>query len=345
MKLTCIYCESEPASEEHAFPACFGEFEGFPLLLNTICRRCNEKIGLAEQQLCRSGIEGVLRSVLGLTGRTKHEPVNPFERGSAGAPPIEFTARHPESNLDVLWEFHPEFGPRELRQIVFFDDEGQSAPLRVPQSIKTPAQLREHIRTHGEPRENASVFGEELNVLAEFTLKPQTSRVGEQKPSVVQNLTGKVAVTNLYFRAIAKVAFHYLLTVEDSVRGDEDVFAPIREFILKGGTADDFVTTDRKPIVATEENSGLEWGHLLSIERRSDCIQVRLQFFIGPLNQRPFTYKVGLASHPIRIGPLGHYLHYHQETAPDFPFVRMIKKGRFSGEAHSLSDIAKYSIG
>ena len=100
----CIYCESSgPFNEEHPLPRCLGEFRDAPKLFS-VCKKCNHEIGRAEEQFCRASPEAFFRAWFNVEGRSSHEEINPFERGSAGGQAIDFVAMHPEVGKPILWE-------------------------------------------------------------------------------------------------------------------------------------------------------------------------------------------------------------------------------------------------
>src|SRR5918996_674923 len=107
--MICIYCGCKgPFSQEHSLPRALGTFKGAPFFSDRICRDCNSKIGKLEEQFGRSGSEAFFRQFLGIKGRGESIPVNPFMRGIAGAPPIDFIAKLPEDErVQLLWEFNP----------------------------------------------------------------------------------------------------------------------------------------------------------------------------------------------------------------------------------------------
>ena len=89
----CLYCEEVPKSEEHPLPAALGEFSGAPMLVDRICKLCNERrIGVLDEQFVRCGPVAVLRKRFGIKGREHHDKVNSFYRGSAGGQRIKFLA-------------------------------------------------------------------------------------------------------------------------------------------------------------------------------------------------------------------------------------------------------------
>jgi len=68
-------------------------------------------------------------------------------------------------------------------------------------------------------------------------------------PIIYGPLSIKFTVNDRYFRAIAKIGFHYFLTKFPRFRGDEACFTEIRNFIMNGCPIDEigkFVTQSRE---------------------------------------------------------------------------------------------------
>jgi len=323
----CIYCGSTgPFNKEHALPMCLGEFKGFPPLINKVCKNCNEEIGKFEEQFGRSGPESFFRKYLNIEGRNTHDKNNPFERGSAGAKPIDFIAPHPEEGIEILWEFNPgERTVHEVRQIVFIDDKGKSYPLRIPSWINNIDQLREEMKKFGLPppgkKISAEVFAsDDEKEWVESLVKGLGTNFGwlpPQPPAEIKNPIAKFQVTDFYFRAIAKIGFHYFLSVFNTFYGNEYYFSEIRKFIKEGGLLRNFVVETKEPILTFPLNVRPEdWGHLLLAESFQGQFQTRLQFFLGPQYDPP-TYLVRLNNRVLPIvlptwqtGKKGHYFHY-----------------------------------
>lgn len=101
----CIYCPLPADSIEHPLIAAFGEFEDAPKLENRLCTSCNSKrLGLLDEQYARSGPESFLRRHYGIRGRSTHDEVNPFYRGSAGGHRLEMLAYDESAGFHVLME-------------------------------------------------------------------------------------------------------------------------------------------------------------------------------------------------------------------------------------------------
>jgi len=336
----CIYCDSiGPFSEEHALPRSLGEFSGFPPLINRVCTKCNEDIGRLEEQFGRSGPEAFFREYLNIEGRDTHNNINPFKRRSAGAKPIDFTALLPEEDIKVLWEFNSgEKTVREVTQIVFIDDQGKSYPLRIHKWMNNTDQLRMEMKKIGldlRGKLPARVFASDdetervKNLVRGLGFKIKW--LPPQLSAKMNNPVVKVHVTDFYFRAIAKIGFHYLISVVNTFRGNEHCFAAIRRFIIEGGTVENFVTHTRRPIL-TFPHPNIRprgWGHLLLVENVRGQIRARLQFFLGP-RYNPPTYLVRLSEDVISIGEIsgkGHYFCYFESG----------RKGKYHGEVSELN--------
>jgi len=338
----CIYCDSiGPFSKEHALPRSLGEFSGFPLLINRVCTKCNEDIGRLEEQFGRSGPGAFFREYLNIDGRDTHNKVNPFQRGSAGAKPIDFTALLPEEDIKVLWEFNPgEKTVREVRQIVFIDDKGKSYPLRIHKWMNNTDQLRTEMKKIGldlKGKLSARVFApdDEMEWVENLVrgLGFKIKWLPPQPSAKINNPVAKVHVTDFYFRAIAKIGFHYLLSVVNTFQGNEHCFATIRGFIIKGGTVENFVIQTRRPILTFPHPNirPRSWGHVLLVENVRGQAQARLQFFLGP-RYNPPTYLVRLSKNAVSIGEIsgkGHYFCYFESG----------RKGKYHGEVSELNCI------
>jgi hypothetical protein len=116
-------------------------------------------------------------------------------------------------------------------------------------------------------------------------------------------VTMTFVVTHDYWRALAKIGFHYYLTHRQrDLRGDEPVFAALRTFIMQGG--------DPLPFFASQGatftpglclNSG-EWGHILSLSETSSTLQVYIHLFRGPgTPSMGHTLTLGHLDRPVEV--------------------------------------------
>lgn len=115
-----------------------------------------------------------------------------------------------------------------------------------------------------------------------------------------------------YPRALAKIAFHYLLWMDPHVAGHEDAFCAIRAYIRAGtGSPSQFVELNGRPFVMDKGSLLRGIHHFLFVEvARDQTITVRMQFFVGGhYKVSPISVKLGRdpflrslrAGHAIRI--------------------------------------------
>ena len=91
-------------------------------------------------------------------------------------------------------------------------------------------------------------------------------------------------VNDHYFRAVAKMAFHYYLLNTDRADGTEPFFQPLRRFILEGGDVEDFF---RGPAIFTSDvpRAGMapgRWTHFLAAYESERMIVGYVRLFYGP---------------------------------------------------------------
>ncbi len=148
MTTQCIYCNREVSlSKEHFLPRCLGNFRHYETLDDRLCKDCNNSFSQLEEQFCRSSPEAFFRQMLGIKGRKSHVTISPFQRGSAGVPPLAMKGPPPGENFDILWQL--EKGTKNLdymRQIVLFTETGDSHIIPIPDDMQDSAQLREKIK-------------------------------------------------------------------------------------------------------------------------------------------------------------------------------------------------------
>lgn len=332
---TCIYCGSAgPFAEEHAIPFCLGEFEGFSTLADRVCGPCNNTIGHLERHFCRGASpESFFRRILGIKGRKSHKPHNPFTDGIGGLEPIDVQIRDPDTRDSLLWEF---LGPGEVRQVpqIVLRGENGTHSIRISATMK-PEELRRRIEDAGyavDKIDAYAVVSPDERPWVTSLLKGIGKTMefpDEQRPPLRFSDWVKVdlQVGPKYFRAVAKIGFHYCLSVLHQLRGDEAEFQPLRAFIVEGGAVDSFVEQQRLIIL---RQIPVAYGHIALAMWEAACLKVYLQFFIGPDNPRPIAYCVKLSERlPGSLqdsGFVGHVFVYF----PDGPH------GRFRGKAIPL---------
>jgi len=319
---TCIYPgpHSQQFSSEHYIPIALGSFAGMELLEDKICTRCNTELGnRVETQFLRAGPTGFFRWLAGIKGRDGLPP-SPFYQGAGGTDPIYMIGKVPEWPFELLLELEP--GTENvcpLRQIIFYHQlVGYRAVPILERFRKQPNMLNEHLREQGlQDAKAVHVFGTEEEIpwvqaliesLGQQPPKEWTSVVSRQQR---MELVVTVNVTEPYFRAVAKIAFHYVLKMFPELTGLEREFDGIKEFIWQGGKASRFVIQRKDQFIANFKLGyrPTNWMHILAAERSGRNIRAFAQFFAGP-HSLPLPYEVRIGRDPSRIyAPPRRYAH------------------------------------
>jgi len=337
----CLYCSSPANSLEHVLPAAFGEFTGAPNLENRVCTKCNNKrLGPLDEQLARCSPEGFFRKWYGIEGRAHHDKVNPFYRRSAGGGRQEFSAFDPVWGVEVNLEIE-KGQARQLRELIFVESSGKTHHLPIREDTTAERLLREfkglgvvkpfETRLSSDPEEMAW-----LEPLLRQAWPEAEFGEGTPGSKVFEGAVGKVELNARYFRAFAKIGFHYFLTEFPDYSGRELLFSPLRRFISEddGGPitrVNEFVGQRQHPLLQEmlDPNARPDGfrAHLLCAEVRPGGCFAHVQLFLTEDWPAPI-YTIRLAADPaiVGAGAAGHVYHYYQDGV----------SGRFSGEALRL---------
>ena len=294
-----------------------------------ICSECNKPISIAEEQFLRSSPEAFQRLVHGIKGRSYHKVISPFYRGSAGASPIVIKYPYPETDYEILWEILP--GTKKLnalRQIGMSIDNGEVIPIPLPQKIKSKADLLKYLRKHKLEKSVPVYFFTDpedwesfQRILLQIWPEKKVKRLDVPRKTRKVYARTTFSFTSRYFRAIAKIGFHYFLSVfPHRFTGSEPEFGPIRSFIRDGeGEAEDFILHTERQIIGDLARgfTTKTWGHILTAEIKERSLVSKLQFFVGPENIPP-VFEIELGSNPNQIicpESYGHFYSYY----PDGP--------------------------
>lgn len=288
-----------------------GAFENQLTLKNRVCQECDTEIGKCEGQLIKCGIEAILRMQAGIVGRSGKNSPSPFQQRSYGYGPIKVEMEFPYTGWKVLVE------PREdgltaepLPQIVMIGSNGYCGQILIKEAKSLTADtLKLEIAKLGEHdwRKVWAVELDDSDVDHIFGLLDQMGILGSEecltniKPldgTIKTKASGVAVYGREYFRAIAKIAFHYFLLHSRLFDGSEAEFEPIRQFIRYGeGSEKDFVIEEGAPTMYN--SSGQDhppfYGHILLTEITANRIAIWLQLFVGH-NHRPHWRKVILST-------------------------------------------------
>ena len=338
----CLYCPKEANSLEHPLPAALGEFQNAPLLESRICTPCNNvRLGVLDEQLTRCGPEAVLRRFFGVQGRGGHDAMNPHYRGSAGGSRLQMKAYDKEMGLEVELECL-QGQVRQSRQLIVVDSSGKPHHLPIPPDLRDPEKLRASYLKLGvtQPSDVRLIYDPEESVWLEPLIKAAFPSVsfGQRALCATNYKNGaivKLELNDRYFRAVAKIGFHYFLTQFPAYSGSEPCFSDIRDFIIQDGgggidRVNTFIGQRHNPLLGPMMCGARPDGwraHVLCAEIR-EYFLAHVQLFVCADYRAP-VYTVRLSSNPIGVGicATGHIYKYFEDG----------RRGKFSGEAHPLA--------
>jgi len=340
-QFSCVYSDipdfcpgTEAASQEHYLPRGLGNFEQYEGLNNKICASCNEKLGRLDESFLRNSPEAFFREVVGRFGRKKHRNKSVFYEPTFGTPPICILGRQPEADYDVLWEVVQGTEAKQMRQIIMKDPDEIYHPVYIQENVKTPKQFEEVLEELGldEARPFAAFFDPEEKDWIESLCTGRKSSSSNEVFTLVEDLFEKpitipVEMTfnihPMYYRAIAKIAFHFFLKYCSRFSGLEQEFLPLKRFITQGGN-NRVVRSHRNHFLRNFRMGQVpnRWLHLLSWAVRDLDIVAQMAFFAGP-KHLPVVWEVSLGRNPSRvIHPEAHgkAFIYYEEATPNSEF-------------------------
>ncbi|MGK2860242.1 MAG: hypothetical protein ACSLFQ_23850 [Thermoanaerobaculia bacterium] len=205
----------------------------------------------------------------------------------------------------------------------------------------TPEQLREAIERLGvsTPESGQIVCSQEdrdwvLALLQSVWPSANLVQAGETS-GVYGGATVGVTLTDRYFRAVAKIGFHYFLTQFPSYSGHESGFAELKGYILdeQGPVecANVFIGKRQLPLMGAFVAQGARpkgWkAHVLCAEVKDSACLAHVQLFLSEDWPAPtYTIRLGVAPRAANQGT-GHLYLYDESGRSD----------RFVGEAHRLT--------
>lgn len=287
----CLYCTKSADTDEHPLPASLGEFKDAPMI--TLCKSCNNKLGILDEQLSRSGPEAFMRRFYGVQGRSTHTAINPHYRGSAGGGPIKMTSFDESLGIDVPMEIVRGNEARQMRQLIFREVSGKIIYLPLPDTLRAPVQLKAAFDNLclSEIADAQVIYDPEDSDWVEPLVSavwPQVVFENRTLTPQKHHCTAKVEfqVTDRYFRSIAKIGFHYFLSQFPQYGGGESKFELIRKFICDDGPiyrANEFIGERQHPLLGNLHDGGRPDGwqaHCLAAEIKGGICRAHVQLFI-----------------------------------------------------------------
>jgi hypothetical protein len=209
----------------------------------------------------------------------------------------------------------------------------------------TPAEFRKKVSALGIKffkHATISAAPEEIpwveSLFEGFTMKGKTEWLQPSGPIMYGPFSIKFTVTDRYFRAVAKIGFHYFLTKFPRFRGDEPCFSDIRDFVMKGCPLDEigrFVTESREQFVYQLRGGDRlsAWGHIIAVESDYMGFRAKVQLFVGPESlSRVYTVRLGNNPSPI---------HYSEAYGDFFAYHPVEERGEFDGEVSELGAVTR----
>jgi len=344
-KAKCVYCGSiNPKwAKAHVMPRLMGTFENQPTLTKRVCAACDREIGQCEAIIAKCTIEAVLLKHIGIIGRHKAKSPSAFRRGHSGHPPIRMTTIIPGYDSEIRVEPIGDSNNVDiLPQIILIDGQGNREEVVINDpnciSIGEWSLLVRKCLSGGVKQLEAIVSNEQAilikHILHQFGITFDCRDDAKISPFQKRVLVkGSMTYDERYFRAAAKIAFHYFLCHSNLFKGSEEEFEAIRRFIRYGdGSEKDFIEKGELPIVY--DPSGADrppyYGHILRTEIIPGGISVYMQLFIGH-DYKPRWLRVRLSQKARKIflatEEFGHYFRYLE---PD-------KRSRYDGVIEKMA--------
>ncbi len=334
---SCVYCSNPPNGQEHWLNRSLGKFVGNTFLTGRICTPCNVKFGSTiDLEVARTAHTGVTRQLLGIEGRASHERKNVFEYKAAQTEPPVQVFRVDDGNLKPVFQQAVGQNPdgtlisTQGRVLVIATEDGEQQ-LRFPRGwnehqLRTAAEARgllggRPVSAHVAPPETVDEFKASAPpiiraVFGPFNIPVYHSRldgpIGPVEPTLL-----RFNLSPAYFRAVAKVAFHYFLWACPQIGGDESEFADLRTYIRDGiGEPPNFVRMSDSLVERTpaEDGIGKDANVFASAALDADLV-VQVHFFSQPVGPAFPTFVVKLGPRPEAVPPNWRSVHVAAYTS------------------------------
>lgn len=333
----CIYCPRPPDGDEHWLPRSFGAFRGNSLLKGRICADCNARLGRTlDQELIRTGHTGMMRQLLGISGRSGQPAANVFEyRAAQLERPIEAEAasivagqliptqaigRNPDGTLKSVQQRTVTILATEGARVLVFPRAWGADQLRDAAAVRGllgGKVIQAHVPR---PETIEDFLAASLDAIREVFGSGPIDIYETQLDAPTGEIEYRLVRFNLsreYLRAIAKVAFHYFLWTCPSIGGDEPEFDGIRGFVSDGGGDHHDFLQRRECLV---DRAGVADGagpdcHMFCAFATEGEVLVTLHLFSQPAGPEFPSFAVRLGARPAVISATwlrGHIAHYSQ---------------------------------
>ena len=273
-----------------------------------MCTSCNNKIGKSEQQFLSCGPESFFRDLV--------KPKIPKRRQRGHSQVSAMGAKSPQSKNDCgdHWESvrRSKDSPKTVfpeDQIVIHDNQGSEYSIKLFSGMR-PEHLNDQIKKLGVSKIEKGWLHCDTKHSSEFQQLTKDTWPKFKMQSLPDTEAGTTldkgrttfTVNEHYFRAVAKIAFHYYLAhSRRGFRGDEQCFTPMRDFIMNGGNHDAFFNQPGPKFAmpfGDIPSGGVippkQWCHVIAADETDKVAVVYIQLFVGP-GRVPKPYNIKLA--------------------------------------------------
>lgn len=273
-EFTCVYClKRKPKSQfnrEHVIPEAFGKFRSNLVLRNEVCRECNDYFGKTlDRVLARGSPSGVIRYLVG------SRPLSDLSKADRS----RIIARIIEDNQDAVDEVtfvsteHGE-GIRRTPGIWYWSrktSKKRFVSLQILESDGTSFlddldkdQLIDVIWSGNEELNRLKASLQTLKL--DFIL--ETEPIAQEQPGERLPVAIDVIEDETTWRAVAKIAFNYLIKMQGAQFTLNSGFDSVREYIRFGThSSHKFVQRIAKlPLAFGEKEAQQRGGHLLLLD-------------------------------------------------------------------------------
>ena len=330
---------------DHVIPACLGEFRG-DVRFGGICPACNSRIGQAEQQLVQSGPEGFFRGIVKPKSGRLSKRRTGRARGALGAPAPKHFLDMGDHSIQMESHGDDPLTGEPFDQLLVRDRQGGECRIRLHPGMVAEELLQAAMRAGLKDVDQvfvncAECYEQDYLALACSAWPGGTlERRPSWEPGLHRDVPGhaKFEVNEHYFRALAKIGFHYYLTHSArGQKGDESHFAAIRRFILRGGDWRPFFDSDparrfrgvfgRLP--KGETVTPANWMHIVAAGDAGGRAVAYVRLFVGPgCPGSPYCVLLGRWQTRIQV-PREAWGHMYVYDSPQ-------RAGRYAGHVEPL---------
>jgi hypothetical protein len=291
-------------------PSTFGVFRGDKRFRN-ICPACNSRFGQYEGQLKSCGPEGILRVICFAEKCPAALDDQPFRATLGGSKP-HFVYNDPDLGA-IVYTYDKDGKLIRAEQLIIDGENGERQWILLKHGMHWKALKGEFdkLRIQGAFKLNAIThkdrFEEHRKLIKKVFEKSCSDSIPLDSGENTQVVNTKFRVTDYYFRAIAKMAFHYYLVFGNNIDYAYDSgFDKIKKFIYSGGNYKETIRETNGFLAEQFENAvPKEWSHLLAACEENGNVTVYVRLFWNPMHySKQYYVKLGQIRRRLVIPPV-----------------------------------------